>query len=165
MIRVLYKMTPLAMRTLYLMVAMTMTSCSNESTPQPASTAPAASPTVAEDANHGDVVRAKLTAGQIPTEYAAHFAAQQLTRIVETRHIGGTTLGGEYAFQGARLLHYRGAKLDDAASLDLQFDMQGALQSGQGPNISDEDIRAIRNRAQLLRSHALAQRATRDHSR
>jgi hypothetical protein len=62
------------------------------------------------------------------------------------------------------LLRYQGAKVSEPAQLDLQFDLQGTLQSGQGPDVSDEEIAAIRARAQLLRSHALAQRASRSHS-
>ena len=114
-------------------------------------------------AESADVLRAKLTAGGIATEYAALFEADQLGSILERRSVGSATLDGEYAFKGARLIEYRGAKVGDAAQVELQFDMQGILQSGQGPNVSEEDIRAIRNRAQLLRSHALAQCATKMH--
>jgi hypothetical protein len=35
--------------------------------------------------------------------------------------------------------------------------------SGSGGTVSQEEISAIRERAQLLRSHALAQKTTRDH--
>jgi hypothetical protein len=109
-------------------------------------------------------LHAKLNAGGIPAEYVAHFEAEQLARIDEQRQpLNVASLRSAYTFKGARLLSYRGAKLSDAAQIDLQFDLQGALQSGQGPNVTDAEIAAIRNRAQLLRSHALAQRATKLH--
>lgn len=145
--------------------AISMTACSKAPTPvpQPAHAAPATTVAAAADADDPNVLSSKLTTGHIQTQYAAHFTGSQLARIVETRRIGDVTLGGEYAYQGARLLRYQGAKIGDTARLDLQFDLQGTLQSGQGSGVSDEDIRAIRNRAQLLRSHALAGRATRNH--
>ena len=139
--------------------------CSKSPAPQSHTTGPqtpsTATPDLPSESTH--VLRAKLTAAGIPTEYAAMFEANQLAQIVEHRRSGGEVLAGEYAFKGARLIEYRGARLTDAAPLDLQFDMQGILLSGQTPTVSEEDIRAIRNRAQLLRSHALAQRATRQH--
>jgi hypothetical protein len=141
-----------------------LAACSDGSTPQSAAarvtsrTAP--SPLEAEPG----ALHAKLNVGGIPAEYVAHFEASQLARIDEQRQAPNSApLRSEYTFKGARLLSYRGAKLSDVAQLDLQFDMQGVLQSGQGPNVSDEEIAAIRNRAQLLRSHALGQRATKMH--
>ena len=114
------------------------------------------------DAN---ITRAKLNASGVAAEYAAHFEAEKLVSIDEERQSQpGSTLTGQYTYQGARLLRYQGAKVTHPAQLDLQFDLQGALQSGQGVDVSDEEIAAIRDRAQLLRSHALAQRASRGHS-
>jgi hypothetical protein len=112
-----------------------------------------------------NVTRSKLNAHGVPTQYAAEFDAEKLVKITEERTSGsGATLDGEYTFQGARLLRYRGAKVQQEGQLDLQFDLQGVLQSGRGPDVTDEDIATIRDRAQLLRSHALAQRAARGHS-
>jgi hypothetical protein len=99
----------------------------------------------------------------MPSEYAAHFESGQLVRITEDRQADAVAHAGEYTFKGARLIAYRGAALSASSAVDLQFDMQGMLQSGQGPDVTQEDISAIRGRAQLLRSHALAQRATRTH--
>lgn len=111
-----------------------------------------------------DVLRAKLDAAGLPTEYAARFDADRVQRITEHRKQGDTTVAAEYAFVGARLVEYRGPNLQAPEQLELQFDMQGAVVSGRSPNVSDEDIAAIRDRAQLLRSHAVAQRAAQMHA-
>ena len=132
-----------------------------ESAPTPSSTTESASELPAPSA---DVLRAEITAAGVPAEYAAHFSAQQLTRIVENRQTTSGTTTGEYEFQGARLIRYRGAALNRTSQLDLRFDMQGVLQPGEGSQASDEDLKAIRSRAQLLRNHALAQRTTRTHA-
>lgn len=111
-----------------------------------------------------NTTRAKLNALGIPTDYAARFDTEKLVSIEEQRRpTDGEVLDGEYFFEGARLIRYRGAKVSRPAALDLQFDMQGALQSGAGPDVTEEDIIAIRDRAQLLRSHAVAQRSARAH--
>lgn len=112
-----------------------------------------------------NTTRAKLNALGIPTDYAARFDAEKLVSIEEQRQPpGGAAVAGEYFFEGARLIRYRGAKVSQPASLDLVFDMQGALQSGAGPDVTEDDIVAIRDRAQLLRSHAVARRSSRGHS-
>ncbi|HVF15564.1 MAG TPA: hypothetical protein VNA21_01595, partial [Steroidobacteraceae bacterium] len=126
---------------------------------------PSALPTTSLPPADANVTRAKLNASGVAAEYAARFDSEKLVSITEERQPQtGSTLTGQYTYQGARLLRYQGAKVTEPAQLDLQFDLQGGLQSGRGANIDDEEIAAIRNRAQLLRSHALAQRATRHHS-
>ncbi len=73
---------------------------------------------------------------------------------------------GEYELRGARLLQYSGEGLTSADTIELRFSLQGVLEaakSGSGGGVSQEEISAIRERAQLLRSHALAQKTTRDH--
>jgi len=115
--------------------------------------------------NDPNITRAKLNAHGVPSEYAAEFVDEKLVKINEQRQsVASQALVGEYTFQGGRLLSYRGAKAQQPAALDLQFDLQGTLLSGRGPDVTDEDIATIRDRAQLLRSHALAQRAARGHS-
>ena len=112
-----------------------------------------------------NTTRAKLNALGIPTDYAARFEADKLVSIEEQRQPpGAAAVDGEYFFEGARLIRYRGAKVSAPAPLDLMFDMQGAVQSGAGPDVTADDIVAIRDRAQLLRSHAMAQRSSRGHS-
>jgi len=147
-----------------LLAALLIAGCSKTPESQRAASSDAAAgslqPLAAESA---DVLRAKIGRGDTAAEYAAHFEGDQLSRIVEHRHVAQATVAAEYEFKGARLLHYRGAMLTGSGEADLQFDMQGRLLSGQGPAVSEEEIRQVRGRAQLLRNHALAQRATRMH--
>jgi len=65
----------------------------------------------------------------------------------------------------ARLLHYSGSGLSSAEPIELRFNLQGALELAKSGNgtVPPEEISAIRERAQLLRSHALAQKSTQDH--
>jgi hypothetical protein len=142
--------------------------CAEKPAPAPqSSNADVAHPSVTTDsatAADPNVTRAKLNASGVAAEYAARFESEKLISIDEQRQPQPeSTLTGQYTYQGARLLRYQGAKVTEPAQLDLQFDLQGMVQ-GRGPEVSDEEITAIRNRAQLLRSHALAQRATRNHS-
>ena len=139
--------------------------CSEKAPPSVAAPPETSAPIATPQAVDANITRAKLNAHGVPAQYAAEFVDEKLVKINEQRESGGSaTLDGEYTFQGGRLLRYRGAKVQQAASLDLQFDLQGVLQSGRGPDVSDQDISMIRDRAQLLRSHALAQRAARSHS-
>lgn len=147
-------------RYIAIFAAALLTSCSKAPAPGEPQAPPAAAALPPESEN---VLHAELSSGATHIEYAAQFEADQLTRIVEHRRRDGAVFEGEYEFKGARLLHYSGTKLADSTMLDLRFDMQGVLQSGAGPNVSEEDVRAVKNRAQLLRSHALAQKDTRGH--
>ena len=83
-------------------------------------------------------------------------------RIAEQR---GDSRNGEYEFRGARLLHYSGSGLSNAEPIELRFDLQGALELAKSASgtVPPEEISAIRERAQLLRSHALAQKNNHDH--
>jgi hypothetical protein len=138
------------------MAAALLVACSK--TPPPAERGLPAAETIALPDASANVLRVNHQIGGIDTDYAAIFEAGRLVRIVEHRQ-GKTVLSGEYEFMGARLLRYGGAKLRDPANVNLEFDMQGALLSNEG-SIDDDDLREIRSRAQLLRSHALARRAT-----
>lgn len=117
-----------------------------------------------------ETVSGELTAGGIPASYRALFAEDQLTRISETRNTNrprdGAAYDAQYEFKGARLLQYTGASLSGADRIDLEFDVQGALVAARGnsENVSQEQISAIRTRAQTLRSHALARRAVQAHA-
>jgi hypothetical protein len=146
--------------------ALVIVGCSEKSEPPSQAQPPAAAMEELPSQNDPNTTRAKLNALGIPTDYAARFDdAGKLVSIEEQRlPPGGATLDGEYFFEGARLVRYRGAKVAQPATLDLQFDMQGALLSGAGPDVTQDDIFAIRDRAQLLRSHAVAQRSARQHS-
>jgi hypothetical protein len=155
-----------------LCAAIVLAGCSKAPAPVAATPPPETSTTSAPalESNGADVVHAKLNASGVAAEYSAHFDGKSLVRIDERRQVqGSSALAGEYTFQGARLLRYRGARIaqPDAPQpgmLDLQFDLQGVLQSGRVADVTEEDVQTIRTRAQLLRSHALAQRSAREHS-
>jgi hypothetical protein len=122
--------------------------------PQDASTG--AQPSVSQ------TVSSHVNATGVAATYDATFVAGQLQRIDEQR---ADAHRGEYQFRGARLLHYRGSGLSSADAIELRFGLQGALtfaSAGAKP-VPAEEISAIRQRAQLLRSHALAQKSTQEH--
>ena len=121
----------------------------------------ASSPTDEAD----DSLSASLNAAGIAVKYRAHFDGAKLTRIEETRTVDSRR--GEYEFYGARLVKYSGAAFTSTATLLLEFDMQGAVKSAQATPapLAESEIGIVRQRASLLRSHALAQRSTRMHSK
>lgn len=151
-----------------------LNACSREQPPSEAhSNAPitpelsSQDPLRAPDSGAEVMLTADLNAGGIPSRYEAHFAEEQLHRIDESRTRGDEVEVGVYQFYGARLLRYDGAGLLHPTRVRLELDMQGrvttALADGAPANAAE--ISAIRARAQLLRSHALTQRATRSHER
>jgi hypothetical protein len=107
--------------------------------------------------------RGSFAPGGIAATYRATFSADQIKTILETRKAGEAA----YEFYGARLIKYQGAALGSAQDIELQFDMQGKVLSARaGENtVSAEEISAIRDRAQSLRSHAVAQHAVRGHGK
>jgi len=105
-------------------------------------------------------VRAQVNAAGIPTNYAAYFDKDHVQRIGELRKEGSRE--GEYVFDGARLVQYKGAALGSDATIELTFDMRGALTASVG-GADEKEISAIRTRAQLLRSLALARRSSMNH--
>lgn len=120
----------------------------------------------APSAQAGDVLVSAVAAGGIPATYRATFTDDQLRRIDETRTAGAATANENgYEFQGARLMSYTGAPLGGGGAIEIRFNLQGAVMVSRGASgeVTPEEIAAIRTRAQLLRSHALAQRATRTH--
>lgn len=149
-----------------LLLASIVTGCTKKQ-PATAETSPVAeeqSLSPLDTAADGNSLTAKITTAGIAAKYTAHFDADKLTRIEETRTADGRQAA--YEFYGARLLRYSGAATASAATLALEFDMQGGVMSAKatpGP-LAESEISAARNRAQLLRSHALAQRSTRAHS-
>ncbi len=103
-----------------------------------------------------------INAAGIEATYQATFAGNEHLRIAEQR---ADSRSGEYEFRGARLLRYSGGGLSSPAAIELQFDLNGVMtlsKSGSGP-VPPKEVSALRERAQLLRSHALAQRTSRDH--
>lgn len=112
-----------------------------------------------------DITRAEVNAGGITTRYVAHFEGKQLQRISEVRVTDGdpnAKRSGNYSFNGGRLIEYQGAALGSDAQISVTFDMRGAVTASQG-EAGEKEISAIQDRAQLLRSLALARRSTQEH--
>lgn len=148
------------------LILLALSACSKE--PEPAaSTAPPSAPLVAampsaHDASNSRTVSSHIDATGVAATYEATFEAGERLRIAEQR---ADSRSGEYEFRGARLLHYSGGGLSSQDAIELGFDLRGVLtlsKAGAGP-VPTEEVSAIRERAQLLRSHALAQQTTRDH--
>lgn len=144
-----------------------LTGCSERHATPASSTANESAPMPEEEDASQDVIKAALPMGNVAATYRASFEEGQLKRIAEERKPqGAAARRGKYVFYGARLIEYSGAALQSDATLELRFDMQGGLMSATGsagqPN--DGEVSAIRNRAQLLRSHALARKSVRGHS-
>jgi hypothetical protein len=144
------------------LILLALGACSKEpTTTQSAPLTPAIAPTNDVAAN-ARTFGGRINAGGIEATYEATFGEQERVRIAEQR----ADRKGEYELRGARLLHYSGGGLSSADQIELRFSLQGVLElakSGSGGTVSQEEISAIRERAQLLRSHALAQKTTRDH--
>jgi hypothetical protein len=144
------------------LILLALGACSKEpALPQTTSLAPPVAPSQAAPAD-ARTVSGRVNAGGIATTYDATFAAGERVRIAERR---ADSRNGEYEFRGARLLHYSGAGLSSAEPIELRFDLQGALELAKSGNgtVPPEEISAIRERAQLLRSHALAQNSNHKH--
>jgi hypothetical protein len=143
------------------LILLALGACSQEP-PPPSAPLAAAIPHAQDAAADVHTVSSRINAAGIAATYTATFGAKQQLRIAEQR---AESRNGAYEFRGARLLHYSGSGLSSADAIELQFDLQGVLtlsKAGAGA-VPAEEVSAIRERAQLLRSHALAQRTTRDH--
>ena len=136
--------------------------CSKQPEPQQ-STPPAPAIAQSNDATaDAPTVSGSINAAGIEATYEATFAKGEQVRIAEQR---ADSRKGEYEFRGARLLHYSGNGVSIPDAIELRFNLQGALElakSGSG-NVPPQEISTIRERAQLLRSHALAQKTRQDH--
>lgn len=119
-----------------------------------------------------------LTASGITATYSAHFEGSQLLSIQEERDAGAAgKAGAEYQFKEGRLLRYvelgrrDGPAGSSQVELDFAFDDTGELLAAvkkvddAGVKPDETEIDAVRNRADLLRNHALALKASREHAR
>lgn len=149
----------------------------------PVGSAPAAGNTPVNDAS-AESTAAPPISGQVTTpagtaDYLAYLEGERLVRIEEERTLVDRVTRAEYQYQDGRLLRYiemnrvrstpeGGAGTD--IMLDFAFDDTGELLAarktiGEQPARPQEsEIEAARNRADLLRSHALALQATRTHA-
>ena len=144
------------------LILLALGACSKQpAPPQSTPLAPAIAPAEQAAAN-ASTLSGQLNAAGIAAKYDATFADGEQLRIVEQRADSRT---GEYEFRGARLLHYSGGGLKSADPIELRFSLQGAVESAKGSAgaVAPEEISAIRERAQLLRSHALAQKNNHNH--
>src|SRR5262245_14733527 len=145
------------------LLALALGACSKEaSAPPPSTPLVTAAPQAPQTTVDARTLSSHINAAGIAATYEATFAEEQQLRIAEQR---AGSRNGEYEFRGARLLHYSGAGLSSPGPIELRFDLQGVMtlsQTGTGA-VPAEEVSAIRERAQLLRSHALAQQTTRDH--
>ncbi|HEY0943192.1 MAG TPA: hypothetical protein VGE08_24120 [Steroidobacter sp.] len=94
--------------------------------------------------------------GGIAATYRAIFSDGKIQSLEETRT--ATSQTGTYEFLGARLMKYRGTALGSNDIIELQLDEQGKVLTARAGDreASIEEITAIRDRAQALRSHAVA---------
>ena len=144
------------------LILLALGACSKEPAPlQITPLAPAPAPTQAATATVRKV-SSHINAAGISATYDATFEQGEHLRIAEQR---ADSRRGEYEFLGARLLRYSGGGLSSADPVELRFSMQGALELAQSASgtVPQEEISAVRQRAQLLRSHALAQQSNHDH--
>lgn len=146
------------------LILLALGACSKQPEPAAAPAAPlvAAAPQANEPKAVAQTLEGKINAAGLAATYQATFGANEALRIVEQR---ADSKSGEYEFRGARLLHYSGGGLTRPSQIELAFDLSGAMtlaEADAGP-VSSQEIGSVRERAQLLRSHALAQKTTRDH--
>jgi hypothetical protein len=107
-----------------------------------------------------------IEAGGTSGSYTPHYEGDRLVEIREERSGANGTVQGRYQFRGARLMRYEGAGFEDDHMLSAEFNLEGRLvaaRKGDG-QAAEEEIIQVRRRAQLLRSHALAQHASKMHT-
>jgi hypothetical protein len=137
--------------------------CSKE----PPSTPPPSTPLVEQRAADAVPATDELTGtfapGGIAATYRATFTGGKIQRLEETRK--ESSQNGTYEFLGARLMKYRGAALGSSDTLELEFDQHGKILVARAgdKDVSSDEITAIRDRAQSLRSHAVAQHDVHGH--
>ena len=130
---------------------------------EPAVDAPVSEPVAASDGAE-TVITVRAVIAAMPTQYSASFAAQrELQHVAEQRSARGHQASGRYEFHGARVVRYSGEELQGRRTVELQFDLQGGVLSNTA-GLPAADLAAIKTRGQLLRSHALAQLAAREHT-
>lgn len=150
---------PLLIATLLLAAA-----CSKEPKPAIAPSTPLVEQNAADPApGSADEFHGSFAPGGIAATYSAKFNEGKIQSLEETRQ--ATSQTATYEFLGARLMKYSGAALNSSDNIELEFDQQGkVLQASAGDkDVSAEEIAAIRDRAQSLRSHAVSRYAVKKH--
>jgi hypothetical protein len=148
------------------LILLALGACSKEPAPPaqtPSTPLVAVAPQAPQTQAVVETLEAHIKTAGATANYRATFQDNERVRIAEQR--AGGSHNGLYEFRGARLLHYSGDGLWTTTKIELEFDLNGALKSAKADvgTVPAEEISALRERAQLLRSHALAHRSTRDH--
>jgi outer membrane murein-binding lipoprotein Lpp len=115
-----------------------------------------------EPSEPGSIIKGTAAPGGVAATFEARLKDGQVHKIAETRTPAGA---GEYSFYGARLVEYHGSALQSDANIELKFNMSGVVTAATSSagKVSDDEINAIRTRAQVLRSAAAARQATQGH--
>lgn len=121
--------------------------------------------TAPEHPDASPAVRATLTLGSTQSNYTAHLTNGRVASIDEARTANGNSSQGTYSFYEARLMKYTGDALTSSGHEEIEFDLHGAIKRSQSDagTPSTDEIGAIRNRAELLRSYALTQQTIQAH--
>lgn len=132
----------------------------------------------AADSTATPPITGKITTPAGAADYLAYLEGERLVRIEEERTLPDGVARAEYQYQDGRLLRFveirriRSRPEDIAGTditLDFAFDETGELLAArktieeQPARPEESEIEGARNRADLLRSHALALQATRKH--
>ncbi|GFE78985.1 hypothetical protein GCM10011487_09850 [Steroidobacter agaridevorans] len=140
--------------------------CSKEPRPATAPGTPLVEQSAADPAQgSADEFRGSFAPGGIAATYSAQFKEGKIQSLQETRQ--ATSQTATYEFLGARLMKYNGAALSSNDSIELELDQQGKVLKAKAgdKDVSAEEIAAIRDRAQSLRSHAVSQYAVKGHEK
>lgn len=149
-----------------LIVVVMLAACSKEPPPATPPSAPLVEQSAADPKQTAtDEFRGSFAPGGIAATYRATFSEGKIQRLEETRK--ATSQTGTYEFLGARLMKYHGAALGSSDTIELVFDEQGKVVTARAgdKDVSPEEIAAIRDRAQSLRSHAVSQHSVQGHDR
>lgn len=137
--------------------------CSKEPPPAVPPSAPLVQQSAADTSHAKDEFHGSFAPGGIAATYRATFADGKIQSLEETRK--ATSQTGTYDYLGARLMKYQGAALNSNDTIELEFDQQGKVLIARAGDkeVPAEEITAIRDRAQSLRSHAVAQHDVQGH--
>jgi hypothetical protein len=144
-----------------LLLTLAVTGCSKAPSAQSGPLVIAPTQTVADR-----TLRSSITSDNMETKYIAKLKNGRIAQIEETRSASdGRSAKGAYTFFEARLIKYSGDGINATGHEEVEFDLHGAIkrsQAGSG-SLSLDEVAAIRNRAELLRSHALTQKEVQAH--
>jgi hypothetical protein len=147
-----------------ILTTMLAAGCAKESPPPATPSTPLVEQRAADPVQKDvEEIHGSFAPGGIAATYRARFNEGKIQSLQETRKASSQT--ATYEFLGARLMKYRGPALNSNDMLELEFDEQGRMLKAKAgdKDASLEDITAIRDRAQSLRSHAVSQYGVKAH--